>query len=102
MDGTGVDPMQGFAELRIPDGTYVTTLQAGRQLLAYGLERLIGLRRGPNVLQALDGGLGWIESGPWRATRSTCDLSKTASTVSMETGPSETVRFIGAEIRFRF
>lgn len=54
-------------QVRIPVETGSATLQGGRQLLAYGSERLIGLRFGPNVPQAFDGGLGRVEIGPWRA-----------------------------------
>lgn len=66
VDETGLDLLQAFAQVRIPTGAHTATIQGGRQLLAYGSERLIGLRFGPNVPQAFDGGLGRIESGPWR------------------------------------
>jgi hypothetical protein len=66
VDETGLDLLQGFAQARFPGEPGSLTLQGGRQLLAYGSERLIGLRFGPNVPQAFDGGLARLESGPWR------------------------------------
>jgi hypothetical protein len=67
VDETGADLLQAFGQLRFPGDTETLMLQGGRQLLAYGSERLIGLRFGPNVPQAFDGGLARIETGPWRA-----------------------------------
>jgi hypothetical protein len=67
VDETGLDLLQGFGQVRFPGDAATLMLQGGRQLLAYGSERLIGLRFGPNVPQAFDGGLGRIETGPWRA-----------------------------------
>lgn len=55
-DETGVDLLQGFADLRLPLGTRATaTLRAGRELVALGSERLVGLRYGPNIPQPFDG-----------------------------------------------
>ncbi len=65
VDETGLDLLQAFAQVRLPADIGALTLQGGRQLLAYGSERLIGLRFGPNVPQAFDGGLGRIETGQW-------------------------------------
>jgi Alginate export len=67
VDETGVEILQGFAELKLPlgDGTDLT-LRGGRQLLSYGSERLISLRYGPNVLRSFDAGLASVEAGPWR------------------------------------
>ena len=66
VDETGADLLQAFAQIKFPSDTTTLTLQGGRQMLAYGSERLIGLRFGPNVPQAFDGGLVRFESGPWR------------------------------------
>jgi hypothetical protein len=66
VDETGADLLQGFAQGKIRGADGTLTLQGGRQLLAYGSERLIGLRFGPNVPQAFDGALARLEAGPWR------------------------------------
>jgi hypothetical protein len=67
VDEDRLDLLQGFADLRLPLGTDSTvTLRGGRQLLAYGSERLIGLRYGPNVLRAFDGVAGILETGEWQ------------------------------------
>jgi hypothetical protein len=47
-----------------PDGTL--TLRGGRQVMAYGSERLISARYGPNVLRSFDGGLARWEARDWR------------------------------------
>jgi hypothetical protein len=51
VDRTGIDLLQGFAEV---DAGPVT-LRAGRQMLSLGTERLVGTRYGPNVPLAFDG-----------------------------------------------
>lgn len=67
VDETGLDLLQSFGQWRLRGGSGDTlTLQAGRQLVAFGSERLIGLRFGPNVPLAFDGALGRIETGAWR------------------------------------
>jgi Alginate export len=66
IDETGVELLQGFADLRLPWLDGVATLRGGRQLMAYGSERLISLRYGPNVLRSFDGGLARWETGDWR------------------------------------
>ena len=67
VDETGLDLLQGFAEyrFRLEDGASIT-VQGGRQLVAYGSERLIGMRFGPNVPLAFDGGLARYQSGDWK------------------------------------
>jgi hypothetical protein len=56
VDRTGIDLLQGFADVRVPAGKHASvTLRGGRQLLALGSERLVGTRYGPNVPQAFDG-----------------------------------------------
>jgi Alginate export len=66
-DQTSFDTLQAFVQARYPADFGSLTLQGGRQMMAYGVERLIGYRFGPNVPQSFDGGLTRIESGGWRA-----------------------------------
>lgn len=55
-DETGVDLLQGFADLRLAlPGSGSITLRGGRELIGLGSERLVGLRYGPNIPQAFDG-----------------------------------------------
>jgi len=55
-DETGIDLLQGFAEVSLPLGQRTTiTLRGGRELIALGSERLVGLRYGPNIPQPFDG-----------------------------------------------
>ncbi len=59
-DDTGNDVLQAFVDLSFPGATGAWTARAGRQVMAYGSERLISARYGPNVLRAFDGGmLSW-------------------------------------------
>lgn len=69
VDETGVELLQGFADLRVPLpwGDSTLTLRGGREVLAYGSERLISARYRPNVLLSFDGVLARWESGDWRA-----------------------------------
>ena len=55
-DQTGIDLLQGFADLNLSlgEGTKLT-LRGGRELVALGSERLIGTRYGPNIPQPFDG-----------------------------------------------
>lgn len=63
-DQTGIDLLQGFADLNLlPQGTVRLTLRGGRQLVALGSERLVGTRYGPNIPQAFDGGRLIAEAG---------------------------------------
>ena len=66
-DQTGLDLLQGFAEARLPlrRGGSVT-LRAGRQLVGYGSERLVGLRYGANVPLPFDGAAAMVRTGNWR------------------------------------
>ncbi|MBB4612995.1 alginate export family protein [Novosphingobium taihuense] len=55
-DETGVDLLQGFADLNLPLGEDSRlTLRGGRELVALGSERLVGTRYGPNIPQPFDG-----------------------------------------------
>ena len=66
-DETGIDLLQGFADVRLPiDETASLTLRGGRELVALGSERLVGLRYGPNIPQAFDGGRAILDLGKLR------------------------------------
>ncbi|WP_336963011.1 alginate export family protein [Sphingobium aquiterrae] len=67
IDRTGVDLLQGFAEVTLPvDAATAITLRGGRQMLSLGTERLIGTRYGPNVPLAFDGARADITHGAAR------------------------------------
>jgi hypothetical protein len=56
VDRTGIDLLQGYAELRQPLGENgKVSLRAGRTLIALGSQRLVGTRYGPNIPQPFDG-----------------------------------------------
>lgn len=61
VDRTGNELLQGFVQVSTPGGGGGQwTLRGGRQVLAYGSERLVSVRYGPNVMRAFDGGvLSW-------------------------------------------
>lgn len=60
-DDTGSDVLQAFVDVSFPTDAGTWTARAGRQVLAYGSERLISARYGPNVLRSFDGGaLSWL------------------------------------------
>lgn len=66
-DQTGIDLLQGFADLNLKLGSRVRlTLRGGRELVALGSERLVGTRYGPNIPQAFDGGRVIANAGPVR------------------------------------
>lgn len=66
-DQTGIDLLQGFAELNLKlDDDVRLTLRGGRELVALGSERLVGTRYGPNIPQAFDGGRAIFDAGPVR------------------------------------
>lgn len=55
-DETRIDVLQGFADVRLDLGEDSSiTLRGGRELMALGSERLVGIRYGPNIPQAFDG-----------------------------------------------
>ena len=63
-DETGLDLVQGFADVRLPVGEAGNvTLRGGRQVLLYGAQRLIST--GPNIRFSFDGGLARWETGDW-------------------------------------
>jgi Alginate export len=56
IDQTGLDLLQGFAEVQIGMGRVsALTVRGGRALVALGSERLVGTRYGPNSPQSFDG-----------------------------------------------
>lgn len=55
VDRTGVDLLQGFAEVSIPADEARVVVRAGRQIMPLGSERLVGARYGPNIPLAFDG-----------------------------------------------
>ena len=61
VDRTSLDLLQGFADVRLGPGRtgdtkgFGVTVRAGRELMSFGNERLIGTRYGPNVPLAFDG-----------------------------------------------
>lgn len=64
VDATGADMLQAFADLRLSLNRQASlTLRGGRMLMPLGSERLVGIRYGPNIPQAFDGGLAVFESG---------------------------------------
>lgn len=66
-DETGIDLLQGFADVRVPlGGADSLTLRGGRELVALGSERLVGIRYGPNIPQAFDGVRAIADIGPAR------------------------------------
>ena len=64
LDEDRADVLQAFAELG--QARAGLELRAGRQLLSYGSERLLGPRYGPNVLQAFDAARLSTVRGRWR------------------------------------
>lgn len=66
-DETGLDLLQGFGDIRLPIADRTTlTVRGGRELVALGAERLVGIRYGPNIPQAFDGFRGILEHGRTR------------------------------------
>jgi hypothetical protein len=63
VDRTGVDLLQGFADVSAPVGDATVMLRAGRQLMPLGSERLVGARYGPNIPLAFDGMRADVHSG---------------------------------------
>jgi len=62
-DEDRLDLHQGFVDLSFGP----VTVRAGRQELAFGSQRLISVRDGPNVRQTFDGGTVVVQQGAWRA-----------------------------------
>ncbi len=63
IDVNRADLLQGFIEGRVVVAGHPITVRAGRQLLAFGSQRLVGYRYGPNVPLAFDGALAEAKVG---------------------------------------
>lgn len=62
-DVDGLDLQQAYVDVALePDAT----LRLGRQEVALGSARLVGVRDSPNVRRAFDGGTFTVASGEWR------------------------------------
>jgi hypothetical protein len=57
IDEENFDFVQAFAEISLPLAGGELRLQGGRQITAFGTERLIGSRYGPNIPLSFDGGI---------------------------------------------
>ncbi len=66
-DKDELDLHQAFADLAVPLERGRLTLRAGRQELAYGSQRLVSVRDGPNVRRSFDLARAILEAGAWRA-----------------------------------
>jgi hypothetical protein len=67
VDETGWEVLQAFIDSRHHVAPSVDVeFRAGRWLMAYGSERLLGVRYGPNVLRSFNGGRSRLTSGPWQ------------------------------------
>lgn len=67
-DDTGAEALQAFMEIKHQATPSLDVdFRAGRWLMAYGAERLLGVRYGPNVLRSFKGGRSRLASGPWQA-----------------------------------
>ena len=62
-DEDRLDLHQAFVDLSFGP----VTMRVGRQELAFGSQRLISVREGPNVRQTFDGGAVVLQRGRWRA-----------------------------------
>ena len=79
VDDTGTEVLQGFVDMSFPTGSAgESTVRAGRQVMAYGSERLVSMRYGPNVLRTFDGGLASWQSMRLRMDTFSCGQSATA------------------------
>jgi hypothetical protein len=61
-DEDQLDLHQGFVEVTVGP----VTARVGRQELAYGSQRLVSVREGPNMRQTFDGGSVIVRYGRWR------------------------------------
>jgi hypothetical protein len=68
-DETGVEVAQAFVDWRAPQRGGRLTLRAGREVIEYGAQRLIG-SGGANTRQMFDGALARWEHGGWRVDAS--------------------------------
>src|SRR4026208_480314 len=61
-DEDHLDLHQGFVDLSFGP----VTARVGRQELAFGSQRLVSVREGPNMRQTFDGGTVEVNRGRWR------------------------------------
>ena len=66
VDENRADFAQAFVEWDAPGQEQWLSIRAGRQLLAYGSQRLISTRYGPNVQRPFEGAVVEVRRGPWR------------------------------------
>jgi len=67
IDEDRADVLQAFADLRVAGGKDSNwTLRGGRQVLAFGSERLVSARYGPNVMRSFDAADLVLDHGPWK------------------------------------
>ncbi|USX26814.1 alginate export family protein [Oxalobacteraceae bacterium OTU3CINTB1] len=65
-DKDKLDVEQLFVTVAVPTADGAIKVRAGRQEMAFDLQRFIAVRDGPNVRQAFDGVWADWEHGPWR------------------------------------
>ena len=65
-DKDKLDVEQLFVTVAVPTADGAVKVRAGRQEMAFDLQRFIAVRDGPNVRQAFDGVWADWEHGPWR------------------------------------
>ncbi|SEO32991.1 Alginate export [Duganella sp. CF517] len=65
-DQDKLDVEQLFVTVAVPTAEGAIKVRAGRQEMAFDLQRFIAVRDGPNVRQAFDGVWADWEHGPWR------------------------------------
>ena len=65
-DQDKLDVEQLFVAVAVPTADGAVKLRAGRQQMAFDLQRFIAARDGPNVRQSFDGLWADWEHGPWR------------------------------------
>ncbi|MDR5805800.1 alginate export family protein [Caballeronia sp. LZ001] len=66
VDKNPLDLRQAFITFTHPLAGGLVKFRAGRQEMAFDLQRFVSVRDGPNVRQAFDGFWGDYETGPWR------------------------------------
>lgn len=65
-DKNKLDVEQLFVTVAVPTADGAIKVRAGRQEMAFDLQRFIAVRDGPNMRQAFDGVWADWEHGPWR------------------------------------
>jgi hypothetical protein len=66
-DDDDLDLNQAFVDVSADvTAPYAITVRTGRQEIAFGSQRLVSVREGPNVRQSFDGLRGTLTAGDWR------------------------------------